>query len=525
MSQNLVKSTLVLTIATLVSKILGSVFRIPLQNIAGDEVLGIFSLVYPVYMTALILSVAGIPIAISQLIAKARTSGNEKEIRNIYRTASILALLFGFVSFALISLFSFPIAEVLGGQKTRLSLIIVSITLLIAPYMAVYRGFFQGYEDMKPTAISQVLEQFIRVALIIGIAYYMVDFGFSDSEIAAGVMVGSSVGAVLSLIYLRVLFQKTSIQPRSKTPYTFAEFKQNTKRILYISLPICIGALTMALINVVDSLSIPLSLKLSEKSSEGINYLYGLYGRGLSLVQIATVFSTSIVLPLIPTISKSMAKKDIDTTNNLIEKSQRLGNLLSWPAAIGLFSLTLPLNLALFTNLEGSLVLAIINLSAAFTALTVLGTGILQGLEKSKIAALIIMIGALLKVGLNIWFIQYWGLLGAAVSTLLIYILLFSTNSFFIYKFTKVKFYSKETIVHVCSSIVMGLIIGIPTLFLQIESWSRLTSLGYSFVSMVVGAFLYFALIILLKGITKDELSSIPGLSSLLKKLEKSSAK
>src|SRR5690625_2738054 len=93
------KSTIILSVATLLSKILGSVFRIPLQNIAGDEVLGIFSMVYPVYMVALILSVAGIPIAISKLIAEARVNNEQAAIRDIYITASILAIIFGVLSF------------------------------------------------------------------------------------------------------------------------------------------------------------------------------------------------------------------------------------------------------------------------------------------------------------------------------------------------------------------------------------------------------------------------------------------
>src|SRR5690606_7210523 len=144
-----VKSTFILTLATLLSKVLGSIFRIPLQNIAGDEVLGIYSIVYPVYMVALILSVAGIPTAISKLIAEARAEGNQLKIREIYMTASILALLFGLISFLLVQKFADPIANILGGPEVRYALIIVATTLLIAPYMAVYRGYFQGFEDMR----------------------------------------------------------------------------------------------------------------------------------------------------------------------------------------------------------------------------------------------------------------------------------------------------------------------------------------------------------------------------------------
>jgi len=192
MSQStFVKSTLILTIATLLSKVIGSIFRIPLQNIAGDEVLGIFSLVYPVYMVALYLSVAGIPIAISKLIAEARTSMDTAKIKKIYVTARILALSFGVISFTIIYGFSEQIANALGGPSTEIALIIVALTLLVAPYMAVYRGFFQGFGDMRPTAISQVIEQLVRVALILIVAYFLVAMDYSNDIVAGGIMAGS----------------------------------------------------------------------------------------------------------------------------------------------------------------------------------------------------------------------------------------------------------------------------------------------------------------------------------------------
>ena len=212
MKNTLVKSTLILSIATLVSKILGSIFRIPLQNIAGDEVLGIFSIVYPVYMVALNLSVAGIPVAISKLISEANVQESKIEIRKIYVTAVILALLFGIISFLLIVSFSKPISFLLGGESVRLSLIVVSATLLIAPYMAVYRGYFQGFGNMNPTALSQMLEQFIRVVLILMIAFLLVKQEYSEEVVAGGIMVSSFIGAFFSFVYLRHLFSKSSIK-------------------------------------------------------------------------------------------------------------------------------------------------------------------------------------------------------------------------------------------------------------------------------------------------------------------------
>lgn len=516
MNNTFLKSTLILTIATLASKILGSVFRIPLQNIAGDEVLGIFSLVYPVYMVALTLSVAGIPVAISQLISAALVQNDNDRIYKIYRTATILTILFGIASFTLIYSFSGPISAALGGPSTRLALIVVAGTLLVAPYMAVYRGYFQGFQDMRPTAISQVLEQFIRVGFILVIAYVLVQQNETSEIISGGVMFASILGALASAAYLLFTFKKSPLKPKATTAYTFQHFKEMSKTILIISLPICVGAITMALINFVDSLTIPMSLRNAGFADESINHTYGIYSRGLALVQIATVFSTSIVLPLIPLITKTLAENK--NANSIIEKTHRLTHLVSWPAAIGLFSLTLPLNLALFTNLEGSDVLSVIGISAVFTSLTILGTGILQGMGKAKLAAYIIVGAVIIKIITNMLFINAFGLIGAGYSTLAVYILIFAANTYVIWKSTKFTVWTKQISTMVVSAIIMGAVIGIPTLFFQLEGWGRTRALAYSVVAIIAGAGIYFALLLLTKTIKLEELTKLPLVNKLFKK-------
>ncbi|WP_067728648.1 putative polysaccharide biosynthesis protein [Oceanobacillus damuensis] len=519
MSQStFVKSTMILTIATLLSKVLGSIFRIPLQNIAGDEVLGIFSLVYPVYMVALILSVAGLPLAISKLIAEARTKGNSSSIREIYITASILAVLFGLTSFLFIFSFSSEIANMLGGPSTRLALVVVAGTLLVAPYMAVYRGFFQGYEDMRPTAISQVVEQLIRVGLILLIAYYLVSNGYSDEIVAGGVMIGSVVGALASLLYLRVKYNRSSLRLNSKEKYSFKLFNKWSKTILKVSIPIAIGSITMALFNFVDSFTVSYGLKAAGVALGDVNYLYGIYGRGLSLVQIATVFATSIVLPLVPLITTKLASKDTAGTRAIIEKTHRMTHLISWPAAFGLLALTLPLNLALFTDLEGSSMLAIINFSSVFTSLALLGTGILQGMNLARTGAFIIVGSVILKTFSNIYFIQLFGLDGAALSTLFVYIILVIVNTIVIAKHITFTIANTATFKMIFSSLIMGLVIGIPSLLLDVSSWSRLQAIGYLIIAIAAGAAIYFILLLTLKVLTKNDLKNLPVVGKFLNK-------
>lgn len=513
-----VKGAIILTIATFLSKLLGSVFRIPLQNIAGNEVLGIFTLVYPVYMAVLIISVAGIPIAISKLISEARVKDAADDIRDIFVTSGIITFLLGSSSFLLMFGFSEQIALVLGGPFATYSVMIVSITLIFAPYMAVYRGFFQGYGNMGPTAYSQVLEQFVRVILILALAYILVAKDAAIDIVSGGVMVGSSIGVVASLIYLRWTFNRSGLKPVSAKKYSFSIFKAWSKKILLLSIPICIGALTMALLNLVDSVTIPFQLRGVGFVDLEVADQYGIYSRGLTLVQIAVVFASALILPLIPYISAALANNERERTKSIIEKALKFTHLTSWPAAVGLLALTLPINLALFKDLEGSLEIAIILFSSLFTSLAVLTTGILQGMNRSNGAAIIVVICALLKVVLNIILVGAYGLLGAALSTLITYIILSGLNYWLIYKTVAFKLLSRETVVYVFASLVMGGVIALPLLFTDVGTWTRLQGFVYTGVMISVGTIIYCLLVFVLKGLSKEELATIPIIGPKLNK-------
>lgn len=518
MSQStFVKSTIILTIATLLSKVLGSVFRIPLQNIAGDEVLGIFNLVYPVYMVALYLSVAGIPLAISKLIAEARARDEAYKVKKIYMTSSLLAVAFGVLSFSVIVSFSDVLAAWLGGAK--LALIVVACTLLVAPYMAVYRGFFQGHGNMQPTAVSQVLEQLTRAVLIIVLAVVLVQFDFEAEVVAGGVMVGSILGALASLLYLRLKYARSDVKVVDQTPFSGADFKSYSKTILVMSIPIAIGSVTMALMNFVDSFTISYALRELGLSEREVRYEYGVYGRGLTLVQIVTVFASAIILPLVPLISEKLAVGDRAGASVVMTDAHKITHLISWPAALGLFALTLPLNVALFTNAEGSSMMAILNVSAALTALTILGTGALQGANKARVGAYIVVGAVVVKLFTNIVLVKAFGLDGAAWSTLFVYALIFVANSVVIYRAVPYKAVSAPIVKIVVAASVMAAIVGLPTLYFDVAEWSRLIAIGYALLAMAVGAVVYFGLLFGLKAVTLDDLAAMPVIGGRISRL------
>jgi O-antigen/teichoic acid export membrane protein len=275
----------------------------------------------------------------------------------------------------------------------------------------------------------------------------------------------------------------------------------------------------MALFNVVDSLTIPYGLRLAGTAEAQISYHYGIYGRGLALVQIATVFATSIVLPLVPLITKRQAEKDTQGTTHVIEKTHYMSHIISWPAAFGLLALTLPLNLGLFTDTAGSSMLAIIHFSSVFTAFVLVGTGILQGLNKVKTAAFVIIFGVGLKIILNIVLINILDLNGAALSTLIVYFVLMLVNIYFIKKQVNFLFLTKESIKIIISAGLMGILIFLPSLWIDFTSLSRLMAMLYLMIGVSGGAIIYGVLVVKLKAIDSRFIDDIPLLNKFASKL------
>ncbi|EEK52177.1 Polysaccharide biosynthesis protein [Bacillus cereus ATCC 10876] len=501
MNKTFVKGAAILTITTFLSKLLGSFFQIPLQNIAGDEVLGIFRLVFPVYMIALTLSVAGVPLAISKLIAELNEKNKQKEIAKLFKSASIIGIAFGVFGCLVIVLFSIEIANMLGGQETRMPLLITSLALFIAPYMAVYRGYFQGFGDMKPTGVSQVIEQFVRVFFMLIIAYILVSWDKSNTVITSGAMVGSFLGVISSLIYLRIKYNRSPYYNKSNS-YSLRDLRENGKKILRVSIPIAIGALSMPLLNLVDSLTIPHVL---QGSSTEIQEQFGIYSRGFAFTQIIVIFASAIVFPLIPLLTSALAKRDINLAKITIQNTNRLAHVLTAPLTIWLMALTVPLNVGLFTDVKGSSMLTVMIGSSYFTAVMVLSIGVLQGINRSAQAAWIVIGASCVKVMLNIMFVQKFGIDGAAYSTLITYVLICIVNHLYIRSYIAYSIHLKSFFGVLAIACILGL--GLYELCNVIDvTTSRIMTLLFSGIALSITTILYGVCALKLKWISINKI-------------------
>ncbi|PFJ17086.1 polysaccharide biosynthesis protein [Bacillus cereus] len=501
MNKRFVKGAAILTITTFLSKLLGSFFQIPLQNIAGDEVLGIFRLVFPVYMIALTLSVAGVPLAISKLIAELKEKNKQKEIAKLFKSASIIGMAFGVFGCFMIVLFSTEIANMLGGQETRMPLLVTSLALLVAPYMAVYRGYFQGFGDMKPTGISQVIEQFVRVFFMLIIAYILVSWEKSSTFITSGAMVGSFLGVISSLIYLRIKYNRSPYYNKNNS-YSLRDLREDGKRILQVSIPIAIGALSMPLLNLADSLTIPHVL---QGSSREIQEQFGIYSRGFAFTQVIVIFSSAIVFPLIPLLTSALAKKDIHLVKITIQNTNRLVHVLTAPLTIWLMALAVPLNVGLFTDAKGSSMLAVMIGSSYFTAVMVLSIGVLQGINRSAQAAWIVIGASCVKVLLNIMLVKQFGIEGAAYSTLITYVCICIVNHLYIRNYLVYSIHFKSFFGVLGLACAFGL--GLYELSTIIDATSsRIMTLLLSGIALTIATMLYGVCALKLRWISKKQI-------------------
>ncbi|TCS94290.1 putative polysaccharide biosynthesis protein [Hazenella coriacea] len=528
--QTFVKGTVILGIAALITKILGAVYRIPYQNITGDDGMYVYQQVYPLYSTLLILATAGFPIAISKLVSEKVAANQVQAARKIFRVSSVMLFFTGFIFFLLLFFGAGSIAGWMGKPELlTLPIQSVSFAFLIVPMLAAFRGYFQGYQNMIPTATSQVVEQLIRVTTILISAWYFMEFGYGVVYAGAGAIFGAVTGAVGSfiiLLYFRMK-QRSSLQLQTTTE-DFEPVEHTGKiisQLIAVSLPICLGALTLPLFSLVDSFTVANLLEQWGWGSEAIS-LKGAYDRGQPLIQFAAFFATAISLSIVPAIAEAKAQQREKEADDRATLAIRFTYIVGVPASIGLAVVALPTNVMLFKDATGSEALMLLAFTTLFSTLGAVSTGILQGAGRLYLPAWNLLIGVLVKLGLNLWLIPIWDIRGAAIATVAAYAVATILNLFALLKVVNLSITLRE-IGRICIAVVWMAIVTFASVwliqkmtvpFLSYRPAMAVTSL----VSVAVGGIIYFWSLFYLGILTREDIEKVPKLQAkLLPILEK----
>ncbi|USG65913.1 polysaccharide biosynthesis protein [Brevibacillus ruminantium] len=521
-SVQFVKGAAILGAAGLVSKLLGAVYRIPYQNIAGDIGLYVYMQVYPLYTTLLILATAGFPIAISKIISERIAVGDAAGARKAFRVANMMLVILGLVFFLFLYGGASLIARAMGDEHLASPLQAVAWSLLLVPMVAILRGYFQGHQNMMPTGVSQVIEQLVRVIFILVAAWWAMSV-YQDAYLAGtGAVFAAFPGAVAAILVLLWYWRKSKqshVLAGSEAPAASQSTwsnRQVLRSLLFYALPICLGALVLPLIPLVDSMTVVNMLQWSGIDEDAAKLVKGAFDRSQPLIQFGTFFATSLSLALVPAISEAAAQRQHRVIAGRSEVAIRLTFLLGLPASVGLALLAEPINVMLYGDDKGTQALAIQAFTILFATLSIASAGILQGLGRVMRPARNLFIGVLFKLILNLVLVPFWGISGAALATVISYLVAMGLNVLGVQKYTGARIGLKRIAWRPFLSVVaMGIVVLIVEWGMLFLLQGAITSnrLLYTLVGLVsVGAGGVVYLIALLKtgGLTREDIRFLP---------------
>lgn len=415
---------LILAIAGILSKVIGMFYRIPLQEIVGDNGLGLYQEVYPLYLTFLILATAGVPVALSRVIAEALAEGKQGSVGQILARSMVMMGGIGIVLFALLYASSPLIAKLMGNPHLIEPIRAISLSLLFVPLIAVIRGFFYGHQKMLYVGLSQIVEQTLRVIFILVASLYLVRLGEDTDTVITGVNFGTMISTFLSLGFLALLMW---LHNRKNSVFTNAEWGRLDwwyDRAFFgsmwrIAWPICVSALVIPIFSLTDSfLAINIFRYIWNVDGLTADTWFGIYSRGGPLLQMASLFGSSIALSIVPAIAEAKRQKDTERVTTLTKLSLRFAWLIGLPAGLGLTAVAEGANLALYGDMEGTRAMAILGISAIPLSLLLATNGILQGIGKEKIPARHLLYGVIVKVAATLVFTSLFGMDGLSLSWL-----------------------------------------------------------------------------------------------------------
>lgn len=425
--------------AALLSKLIGTLQKIPLQNVAGDETFGLYSAVYALAVMWMTLAAAGVPVAVSVLVAERVAVGDRDGASRVMRWSLALLGTSGLVMFALLCLGAERFADWMGVEEAASAIRMSSVALLFAPATAVLRGYRQGRMEMLQPAVSQIAEQVARVAFMLAMLFYAVHAAWSPSATAAAVHGGLGAGAAAGL--LAMLWQTEWRNRRSfvikrksagvapgetdsaaegagarKIRYPESR-KQLLKRIAAVAIPVALASVVAPLFGLIDAFSIPRLLdKHGGEASAFSLAAFGVYNRGVALNQLVIMAAAGAAAALVPALTAARARGDDAELAGRAAFAMRTAWWFGTAAAIGLAILAGPINVSLFSDDSGTAAMAIIAIAAAGGTLQAVSSALLQGLGDMRSPAVNLAAAAVLKLALNAALVPAHGIRGAAAA-------------------------------------------------------------------------------------------------------------
>lgn len=542
MTNRFLKGTLVLTIAGFVVKAIGSVNWILLSRVLGGEGIGIYQMAFPIYLLALQVSSAGIPIAISIITAEKLANSDYHGAKSVFNISFVMLFISGLVCSLAIYFGSPWLIESHWIEEPRsyYSLIALSPAIFFVTLISCFRGYLQGWQLMTPTAVSQIVEQLLRVVVMLSAGYMLLPYGLGIA--AGGASLGAGVGAFGALLILIYYFFKLpSATEYEKIKHEFNEVSQEAStdeeissadidnlekdiaahnvrnessfsilvRLIKLAIPISMASILLPLVANLDLFIVPSRLLKAGFSPNETTALFGyLTGMAVPLVNLATIFTAALATSLVPSISSLLSNNDLKGVYYRTAGSMRLTFIGTVPFTIMLYILAKPVVTIIYNAPAATRATEIIAFSIFFLGIHQVSTGILQGLGKPTIPVINMCISAVFKVILNytLTAIPYLGIAGAAYATVVDIAIAALLNMIFVKKYTGYFLDFSILWKNVLSAGIMGIIMYFLYNFLE-----QNMHMFFAFLlTGIAGSIIYVVLMIITKGFTKADAQKLP---------------
>ncbi|MBZ9616677.1 putative polysaccharide biosynthesis protein [Clostridium estertheticum] len=517
--QSTTKGFAILSAAGFAVKFLSLLYIPFLGKILGEDGLGVYYSAYSIFTYVYILTNAGIPVAISKIVSELIALGNYKDAVKTFKIARFSLLVLGIVMSLLMLILVVPISKLTNSETAKLAIMALAPTVLLTSILSAYRGYFQGRGNMTPTAVSQVFEQVANTIFSLVFAACFIKYGVSAG--AAGGTVGTTVGALVAVIYMIHYYEKNKVF-RVPKGYNQLGIKRLTnkkifKKLLGVAVPmtICLGIQQSGLL--IDLGVVKSRMVAAGIGSVQVNVLWGVLGKYTTLINIPIAIITSLAITILPSISSLMAIRDKKAVRDKINYAFRLCFLIAVPSAIGLAVLAYPVvNLIQYGSSVGRLLIygsVVIILMAVVS----IQTSILQGLGKLYLVTIYAVLGMIGKIITNYIFVAIpnINILGAIMGNAVSFAILLILNYITINKTLRVKIkLLSHAIKPILASVVMAIVAKL--MYCNFNYMFSYVKEGYFanaialLISMVFAIVTYFFTLVLLGGLSKEDLEIFP---------------
>lgn len=515
----IVKGTMLLTGATFLSKFLGMIYVIPFQALVGDAGGTLFNFAYTPYNILISISTIGVPLAVSKFVSKYNSLGDYATGLRIFKAGIIVMMMTGFLAF--ITLFfsaEFLASKMITNEDANnveqitvadVTMVIrmVSFALLIIPAMSIVRGFFQGYESMSPTAVSQVVEQIVRIIFLLIASFIVIKVFNGTIATAVGFATFAAfVGGIASCVVLWIYWRRRRNQIRlniKEQPFTnHIPMKDLFLELFSYAGPFVLVGLATPLYQLVDQFTFERAMTaINQRDIFEVTYAaINFYGH--KLVIIPVTIATGLSLAILPALTKSFTQNEQTVLNQQINQSLQIVLVLVIPASIGLLTVSDVAYGSLFSlkhiHITGPLLAWYAPVSLLF-ALFIVSSSILQGINQQRFAVISLSTGLLIKILFNIQLIHMFSAKGAIFGTALAVGTAVSLNLWQVKRSIHFSFKQtfKRTILILIFSTIMALVIyGIKALLSTVFAYkdSRLDATITLMITVGIGGFVYLYL-------------------------------